>query len=79
MLGPCCPKHTSPHLTLILDKGNGSRANFQALTKAPCSCLAAIPAGWVRQRSQGSLKAYQPLALPDGRRVKVYAQPQARL
>ena len=79
MLGPCCPQHASPHLTLILDQGNVSRDNFTALAKAHCSFLAAIPAGWVRQRSQGSLNAYQPLALPDGRRVKVSAQPQARL
>jgi len=79
MLGPFCPQHASPHLTLILDKGNVSRANFQARAKAQCSFLAAIPTGWVRQCSQGSLKAYQPLGLPDGRRVKVYAQPQARL
>ena len=79
MLGPFCPQHASPHLTLILDKGNVSRANFQALAKAHFSFLAAIPTGWVRQFSQGSLKAYQPLCLPDGRRVKVYAQPQARL
>src|SRR2546428_10119697 len=79
MLGPFCPQHASPHLTLILDKGNVSRDNFTALSKAHFSFLAAIPAGWVRQRSQGSLKAYQPLALPDGRRVKVSGQPQARL
>jgi len=79
MLGPFCPQHTSPHLTLILDKGNVSRDNFTALAKAHCSFLAAIPAGWVRQLSQGALKGYQPLSLPDGRRVKGYAQPQARL
>jgi len=79
MLGPFCPQHTSPHLTLILDKGNVSRDNFTALSKAHFSFLAAIPAGWVRQLSQGALKGYQPLSLPDGRRVKVYAQPQARL
>ena len=79
MLGPFCPQHTSPHLTLILDKGNVSRDNFTALSKAHVSFLAAIPAGWVRQLSQGAVKGYQPLSLPDGRRVKVYAQPQARL
>lgn len=79
MLGPFCPQHASPRLTLLLDKGNVSRDNFTALSKAHFSFLAAIPAGWVRQHSQGSLKAYQPLSLPDGRRVKVYAQPQARL
>jgi transposase len=79
MLGLFCPQHASPHLTLILDKGNVSRDNFMALSQAQFSFLAAIPAGWVRQRSQGSLKAYQPLVLPDGRRVKVSAQPQARL
>src|SRR5712692_4134410 len=79
MLGPFCPQHASPRLTLVLDKGNVSRDNFTALSKAHFSFLAAIPAGWVRQHSQGSLKAYQPLSLSDGRRVKVYAQPQARL
>ena len=79
MLGPFCPQHASPHLTLILDKGNVSRDHFTALSKAHVSFLAAIPAGWVRQRSQGSLQVYQPLVLPDGRRVKVSAQPQARL
>jgi transposase len=79
MLGPFCPQHASPRLTLVLDKGNVSRDNFTALSKAHFSFLAALPAGWVRQHSQGSLKAYQPLSLPDGRRVKVYAQPQARL
>ena len=78
-LAPFCPQPASPHLTLLLDKGNVSRANFQALAKAHFSFLAAIPTGWVRQFAQGSLKAYQPLGLPDGRRVKVYAQPQARL
>jgi transposase len=56
-LGPCCPPHASPHRTLILDKGNVSRDNVMALSKAHCSFLAAIPAGWVRQRSQGALKA----------------------
>jgi transposase len=79
MLGPFCPQHASPRLTLVLDKGNVSRDNFTALSKAHFSFLAAIPAGGVRQHSQGSLQAYQPLSLPDGRRVKVYAQPQARL
>jgi len=57
MLAPCCPQHASPHLTLILDQGNVSRANFQALAKAHCSCLAAIPTGWGRQCAQGSLQA----------------------
>jgi len=79
MLGPCCPQHASPHLTLSLDKGHVSRDHFQALATAQGSFLAAIPAGGGRQRSQGSLKTSQPLSLPDGRRVKVYAQPQARL
>jgi transposase len=78
-LGPFCPQPTSPPLTLILDQGHVSRANFTALSKAHFSFLAAIPAGWVRQRSQGAVKGSQPLSLPDGRRVKVYAQPQARL
>jgi hypothetical protein len=79
MLGPFCPPPASPHRPLSLDKGNVSRDNFTALSTAPVSCLAAIPAGWGRQRSQGALKGYQPLSLPDGRRGKVYAQPQAKL
>ena len=57
--------------TLVLGKGNVSRDNFQALQHAQVSCLAAIPAGWVRWLSQVSLQAYQPPALPDSRRSKV--------
>ena len=79
MLGPCCPPHASPHLTLILDKGNVSRDNFTALSKAHFSFLAAIPAGWVRRLYQVPLQEYHPLALPDGRRIKVYCQPHKRL
>jgi hypothetical protein len=78
-LGPCCPPHAAPRLTLVLDQGTVSRDHCTALSTAPVACLAAIPAGWLRQHSQGSLQAYQPLALPAGRRVKGSAQPQARL
>jgi len=79
MVGQFLPQTVSPRLTLVLDKGNVSRANFKALQHAPFSFLAAIPAGWVRWLSQVSLKAYQPLVLPDGRRIKVYGQPNQRL
>ena len=79
MVGQCLPQTVSPRLTLVLDKGNVSRNNFKALQQAHFSFLAAIPAGWVRRLFQVSLKAYQPLALPDGRRIKVYGQPNQKL
>jgi transposase len=79
MVGQFLPQTVSPRLTLVLDKGNVSRDNFKALQQAQVSFLAAIPAGWVRWLSQVSLKAYQPLALPDGRRIKVYVQPNQKL
>lgn len=79
MVGQFLPQTVSPRLTLVLDKGNVSRDNFKALQHAQFSFLAAIPAGWVRWLSQVSLKAYQPLALPDGRRIKVYGQPNQKL
>ena len=72
MIGHFLPQSTLPRFTLVLDKGNASRANFQALTKAHFSFIAAIPAGWVHRLYQVSLKEYQPLALPDGRRIKIY-------
>jgi hypothetical protein len=71
MVGHFLPQTVSPRLTLVLDKGNVSRDNFKALQHAHFSFLAAIPASWVRRLSQVSLQAYQPLALPDGRRIKV--------
>ena len=79
MVGQFVPQTGSPRLTLVLDKGNVSRDNFEALTEAHFSFLAAIPAGWVRGLYQVALKAYHPLALPDGRRIKVYRQPHKRL
>jgi len=79
MVGQFLPQTVSPRLTLVLDKGNVSRDNFKALTAAHFSFLAAIPAGWVRRLYQVSLKEYHPLALPDGRRIKVYSQPKKRL
>ena len=79
MVGQFLPQTVSPRLTLVLDKGNVSRDNFKALQQAQFSFLAAIPAGWVRWLSQVSLKAYQPLALPDGRRINVYGQPNQKL
>ena len=79
MVGQCLPQTVSPRLTLVLDKGNVSRDNFKALTEAHFSFLAAIPPGWVRRLSQVALQEYHPLALPDGRRIKVYGQSQKRL
>src|SRR6266516_411767 len=79
MLGHFLSQSASARLTLVLDKGNVSRDNFKALLHAQVSFLAAIPAGWVRQLSQVSLKAYQPLTLPDGRRIKGYGQPNKQL
>lgn len=79
MVNPFPPQSASARLTLVLDKGNVSRDNFKALKQAHFSFLAAIPAGWVRRLYQVSLKEYQPLALPDGRRIKVYCQPNKRL
>lgn len=79
MVGQCLPQTVSPRLTLVLDQGNVSRANCTALQHAHFAFLAAIPAGWVRWLSQVSLKASQPLVLPDGRRSKVYGQPNQRL
>src|SRR4029453_2728573 len=79
LVGQCLPPTVSPRLTLVLDKGHVSRDNCKALQHAPFSFLAAIPAGWVRWLSQVSLQAYQPLALPDGRRSKVYGQPNQTL
>ena len=79
MLGHFLPQSASARLTLVLDKGNVSRDNFKALLHAQFSFLAAIPAGWVRQLYQVSLKEYQPLTLPDGRRIKVYGQPNKQL
>ena len=66
-------------LTLILDKGNVSFDNFKALHKAQFSFLAAVPAGWVRSLFQVPLRAYQPLALAQGKRLKVYAHSDTRL
>jgi transposase len=79
MVGQFLPQTASPRLTLVLDKGNVSRGNFKALTEAHFSFLAAIPANWVRRLYRVSLKEYHPLALPDGRRIKVYCQPKKRL
>ena len=66
-------------LTFVLDKGHVSFDHFKALHQAQFSFLAAVPAGWVRSLFQVALRAYQPLALAQGRRVKVYAQSDTRL
>ena len=73
------PPQAPARLTLVLDKGNVSFDNFKALHKAQFSFLAAVPAGWVRSLFQVALRAYQPLALARGKRVKVYAQSDTRL
>jgi transposase len=73
------PHRGSARLTLVLDKGNVSRDNFQALQKAQFSFIAAIPAGWVRRLYQVTLKEYEALALADGTRIKVYCRPQEKL
>jgi len=73
------PPQAPARLTCVLDKGNVSFDNFQALHQAQFSFLAAIPAGWVRALFQVPLRTYQPLVLPDGRRVKGYAQSATRL
>jgi transposase len=73
------PQQAPVRLTLVLDKGNVSLDNFKALTEAHFSFIAAIPAGWVRRLYQVSLKEYQPLALADGRRIKVYCRPKRKL
>src|SRR6266436_8997707 len=73
------PPQAPARLTLVLDKGNVSFDNFKALHQAQFSFLAAVPAGWVRSLFQVALRAYQPLALAPGRRVKVYAQSDTRL
>jgi transposase len=73
------PHQASTRLTFVLDKGNVSFDNFQALHKARFSFLAAIPAGWVRSVFEVPVRTYQPVALPDGRRVKVSTQAATRL
>jgi len=73
------PQQAPVRLTLVLDKGHVSLDNFKALKAAHFSFIAAIPAGWVRRLSQVSLKEYQPLALADGRRIKVYCRPKRNL
>jgi len=79
MISQGLPPQAPARLTLILDKGNVSFDNFKALHKAQFSFLAAVPAGWVRSLCQVALRAYQPLALAPGKRVKVYAQSDTRL
>jgi hypothetical protein len=73
MLRQGFPQQAPARLTLVMDKGNVSFDNFTLLKKAQCSFLAAIPAAWVRSFAQVALRQCQPLTLPDGRRIKVYA------
>jgi transposase len=79
MLRQGFPHQAPARLTLVMDKGNVSFDNFTLLTKAQCSFLAAIPAAWVRSFAQVALRHCQPLTLPDGRRIKGYAQAATRL
>ena len=79
MLRQGFPQQAPARLTLVMDKGNVSFDNFTLLTKAQFSFLAAIPAAWVRSFAQVALRQCQPLTLPDGRRIKVYAQAETRL
>jgi hypothetical protein len=79
MLSHFLPQSAAARLTLILAQGNVSRDNCKALQQAHFSFLAAIPAGWGRPLSQISPQEYQPLTLPEGRRSKVYGQPNKRL
>lgn len=74
MVDPFLLQQKSPRLTLVMDKGNVSTSNLKALQQAHFSFIVAIPTGWVRRFHKISLKAYQPLTLPDGRRIKVYSQ-----
>ncbi len=73
------PAQSSVRLTLVMDKGNVSGDNFKALERAGFSFIAAIPAGWVRRLYSLCLKRYQPLALPDGKRIKVYSESKKKL
>jgi hypothetical protein len=57
MLGHCLPPSAAARLTLVLAQGQVSHEHFKALRPAHCSFLAAIPAGWVRPRSQVPLQA----------------------
>src|SRR5213594_2456363 len=79
MLRQGFPHQAPARLTLVMEKGNVSFDNFTLLKKAQFSFLAAIPAAWVRSFAQVALRQCQPLTLPDGRRIKVYAQADTRL
>jgi transposase len=79
MLRQGFPQQVPARLTLVMDKGNVSFDNFTLLKKAQGSFLAAIPAAWVRSFAQVALRQCHPLTLPDGRRIKVYAQADTRL
>src|SRR2546426_2709301 len=79
MLRQGFPQQVPARLTLVMDKGNVSFDNFTLLKKAQFSFLAAIPAAWVRSFAQVALRQCQPRTLPDGRRIKVYAQADTRL
>src|SRR5256885_7946362 len=79
MLRQGFPQQPPARLTLVMDKGNVSFDNFTVLKKAQFSFLAAIPAAWVRSFAQVALRQCPPLTLPDGRRIKVYAQADTRL
>ncbi|HZX42694.1 MAG TPA: hypothetical protein VFE93_12715 [Myxococcaceae bacterium] len=79
LVGPLLPQQAAARLTLVLDQGQGSLDHFNALKPAQFSCMAAIPAGWVRRVSQVSWKAYHALALAEGSRRKVSGRPKRQL
>ena len=70
------PAETAPRRTLILDKGNVSAANLQALRQAGFSFIGAIPANWNTPLWERPWSAYHPLTVAEHGRVKVAEQPQ---
>lgn len=59
-------------LTLVFDRGHGSKANFEALHAQAMHYVAGIPASWVPDLLEVELKAYRKLQLPNTKHVKVY-------
>jgi hypothetical protein len=55
-LGPGGPPHPAPHLPRRRAQGQGSRDTCPARAPAQGSGLAALPAGWGRQRAQGAVQ-----------------------
>ena len=61
---------------LILDKGNVSEANLQALTQADFSFIAAIPETWTSPFATCPVSAHHPVLVGERRRVNVMEEPQ---